>query len=210
MSEIDKLLTQIDGAVPQVAEQNGAFHSAIDAESAAEVRLLDATLDKLRPALQALASRVECDYRCWWVGSVRTETKSHYFAWRGLYLSICDDRPGPGKENPSSDQNRGSYEGEDYFLVCRDTDTPDNVGRFARVEYSGSWSIWQGEENCWSANAEIIDAAQAIAGAGLENILESISEALAAQLKGKKPDRAKQATDRAAQLQALVTLLGAK
>jgi len=205
VEETKGLLESIDEVANRVAKEDGVFREAIQEENRAEVELLSAVIEKVRPALPALANRIRCSCRCWWVGSVRTENEEHHFAWRGLYLR--DDKPGPCRENPTSDQNRGSYEGLDVFLVCSDKDNPDNVGRFALVEYEGHWSRWQGESDEWEATVEIVSAEQVLEHLKLERIIEVLNKALTSQLEGAKTKRSKQAIERAERVRALARLL---
>jgi hypothetical protein len=204
MSE-EKTINEITNLAEQVAKENGEFRAAIQEESKAEVALLEAVVEKVKPAFPAIANRVQCSYRSWWVGSVRTENEEHHFAWRGLYLN--SDRPGPERYNPGNDQNRGSYEGTDYFLVCSDKNNPDNVGKFAAVTYSGHWSCWQGEGDEYSAECEVLSAEQVLACIDVKRILTAINTALNQQLEGKKTPRGKAATERAERVRALTKLL---
>jgi len=202
--ETESVLNEINNAAPMVAEQHCEHVTAVAEQAAAEVELLTAVIEKVRPALPALGSRVKVAYYAEVEGPGREEK---YADWQGLYINRTGDRVGPVMEGAKHGRNRGPYVGVDYFLITRGTDFLP-VGQFAEVSYSGNWTCWQNEADRWQAEVKLISPAEALETLSLSTVLSELSTALIAQLQGKKPERIKQARETAERLRALVTLLG--
>ena len=180
-----------------VAAQHEEYTAALTAEQQAEAALLDATVEAIRPALRALASKIRTGYRSWWIGTTDIDSRSEYSDTRGLYVG--DGTAGPGRSNPGRDENRGAHAGYDLFVT---TD-----GKWLELEYSGHWSRWQGEGDEWSATERQLTSAEVAREYNVPQILGAIQSALERQLQGEKPKRTAAARERAERVAALVTLL---
>ncbi|MBI2374253.1 MAG: hypothetical protein HYV07_09655 [Deltaproteobacteria bacterium] len=190
LKSFEELATKVD-------EQHTDFRAAVDEELEASVRLLEAVVKTVKPALPALATRPLIGSRTWWPDSVSPSTKTDRATWRAVCLD--DDKPGPSEDYPRA--TAGSYEGSDLFLRVD--------GTLARLDYEGSWSRWQGSTDQWTAEETVLSPCEALGryGAGaLEEWIGRIAKACEAQLGGSKPIRTKAARERAAKLSAIVKL----
>lgn len=180
-----------------VAAQHSELVDAVAAERAANVALLDAVVERIRPALRALASRIKTGERTWWIGTTHTDTECTWSSDRGLYVGAAD--VGPERSNPGRDQNRGGYRGFDLFLT--------SDGRWLELAYTGGWSIWQGEETEWTAAETYVDTATVERDWGGTDVIPRIVAALQSHADGKAPERAKAARERAERIAAVARLI---
>lgn len=190
---------QIVSVAGVVAADHEAFEAARSEALAAEAALLDGLIERIRPALKALSSRVETSERNYWVGNTHQETDNECADWRGLH--VLDEKVGPGRKKDSSG-NSGEYYGLDIFLA---TD-----GTFRKLQYSGSFSYWQGSTSEWESVETDLTSLD-VAKFGLtEEVISNIAQALDKQAKGDKKAATKTTLERAEKVRAISALLGSK
>lgn len=170
-------------------EQDAAFLQETEANAA----LLEATVEVVKPALRALASRVQSAERTWWPDTSCPATEQEWYDWKALRVS------GDGAEELYPQANEGEIGGRDLFL--------DTNGRFVEVKYKGTWSRWQGASQGWTSTYRFPAATEIAVEYFVTDILAAIDEAIAAQLKGKREKATAAALARAEKTRALVTLL---
>jgi hypothetical protein len=188
--QIEKLKARAAELATVAGEQSRAH----DVEGAAEVELLDSIVETVRPALKALASRIQVSHLSQWVSSSDTdETDLFMNGVKGLRV-IGD---GAFQAHPSA--NRGHYAGNDLYLTT--------AGTWLELRYDGSWSRWQGEGDDWTAEQERLNTSEVVERYSVADIIEAISSAVEAQLEGNRTKATKAALRRAETTNALVTLL---
>lgn len=191
-------LSVLTSKVVLVAEQSAAHETAIEVERAAEAAVLEAVIEKVKPSLRALSSRIVQTYgETSGRNGCNPQSLREHFAERGLCLvdEYTSQRDSSG--------NRGGLDGWRLYIL---TD-----GRFAKVTREGTFSHWQAEWDRYEADLRVIDAIGAVklfrrADKGVADVIEAIVKALDEQIAGTAPARTKAATERAAQLRAVVAL----
>ena len=179
----------------QVAGEHTDLTDAIAAEREQAAALLGAVVARIRPALPALCSRVECSERTWWPTDTYTDTETGHFGWRGVCLHGAD---APVEDHPRA--NDGRYIGKGLWLAEDAT--------WYLVDYEGSWSRWQGSGSSWVAGAEelgVDDVVKHVGAAGVEKILARLAEAIESH-RGSRSKAAAKAEATTERLAALVKL----
>jgi len=161
-------------------------------EDEAEAELVATIIATSLPAIRHCAVRIRLSAGSSGGGTDRQrEDVPTYYPTRGVYLGT--GRAGPEEDAPRD--NQGAYVGVDEFLL---TD-----GSFARVEYSGSWSRWQGAGQSWEGELTRREWGQT--RVSLDTLLERLSAAVGT-LAGRE-SATKAATARAAHLRAIIALI---
>jgi hypothetical protein len=187
-------LTTLAATAATVATQHEEYQAALTTQQEAEAALLGRIIDTVKPALRALASGIVKTY-----GDTSGQngcnpvSEREYFEERGVCLVNAYT------STKDSSGNRGTWEGERLYLL--------SDGRLAETSRTGEWSCWQGEWDRYEATIKIVDAAYAVKDYELADIVETLTEKLNEQIKGQKTTRTKAATERAAKLAALTTLV---
>ena len=195
--ENQEIVNQIATLTNTVAAEHEAHVAAIEAEHAAEVELLRAVIEMARPALKAIASRIESSSRWGSTGNgLYPWEEIEYCGRRGLFLDP-DTTAGPTRER-RGDQNRGSYVGTDLFLM---TD-----GSILGMEYNGHWSQWQGETSGWTSEVQNIPL-ETLTSREIHDAIRAIGAALQKQADGHKNKRTVAALERAAKIAAVTALI---
>lgn len=179
-----------------VAAQHDEMTAAVEEERAAEEVLLGQLVDAVRPALRALSSRLLESERVWWPDNISTATEKSYHEERGVRLH----GEGPSRDHPRA--NRGTIEGLDLVLL--------GDGAFARMDWSGHWSKWQGEEDLEESTLTRITLRDVVDGWDVDQLAAALHERLEAQMTGRAPKRTASARQRAEKLAAVSSLLGAR
>jgi hypothetical protein len=167
--ETKRLLRELGDQARVVGKQDDERRAAIKSDRDSKAELLEAVVDAVRPALRAIATRVQLDAagtRCadrngLLVGTKKT--KEEYVV-------------GPVVRPISGDPLRGRYGGEDLFLM--------EDGGFFEVTYDGPWSKVAGEKSGWQGIGVPVGAAEVVAGYDLGSILDEVEEELVAQAGG--------------------------
>jgi hypothetical protein len=186
----------IESIAAKAAQVGSEFQTSVAARAErdkAEAELLEAVVEKVRPALRAISSRIKKSNRTWWPDNVSTASEHSHFEERGLLVH--------GDAHPECDHpraNRGSYEGGGLWLL---TD-----GTFASVVYEGSWSRWQGEGESWTAELTPLTALEVAEGYDVDGVVAAISTAIDKQA-GSREKPIKAATERAEKVRAVTSLL---
>ena len=178
-----------------VAKDHEAFTAALSVEQQAEAALLGRIIETVKPALRALASGIKSrDYQTAGRNGCNPVHTYDTFPERGVLLVDDYDR------DKDETGNRGTYGGARLYLL--------DDGRLAFVERDGTWSCWQGEADTYTATLEIISAEKAVGAFELTAMVAALNTKLEEQAKGSKAKRTKAATDRAAKLAAIASLVG--
>jgi len=176
-----------------VAREYEAASEAIGDRHKAEAELLAVVVEKIKPALRALSSRIKAQERTWWPTNVTTAEDVEYHDARGVPIA------GDGLERDHPRANSGRYEGRRLWLL--------DDGTFAVSEYEGTWSRWQGAESRWECGLLRITSPETIAREWkVDEIIAALSEAIDRQV-GTREGVAKKASARAEQLRAITALL---
>ncbi|HPA50134.1 MAG TPA: hypothetical protein PLP50_00915 [Thermoanaerobaculia bacterium] len=179
-----------------VAAQHDEMTAAVEEERAAEERLLGQLVEAVRPALRALSSRLLASERTFWPDNVSTATEKDYHDERGVRLAGS----GPERDHPRA--NDGGIEGTDLVLL--------EDGTFARLDWSGSWSRWQGAASHEDSALTRISLRDVVDGWDVDQLAAALHERLEAQMAGRAPKRTASARERAEKLRAVSSLLGAR
>lgn len=180
----------------KVGDAHEAMEEAFDEESAAEGALLAAVIEKVRPALPALACRMEQSYAVTAFGDVdkQREEEEPFQDLGGLLL--CGDGDAV-RDNPTD--QRGNFRGAGLYLMAD--------GALVTLIYRGTWSRWQGSGWGWVATKTELTPQAAAALFDLDGCVDAIEKALRSQLAGRKDRNTKAAADRATKLRALAELI---
>lgn len=176
--ETKRILRELGEQARVVGKQDDERRAAIRADRDSKAELLDAVVKALRPALRALATRVQLD-----IEDVRRADRLGLLI--GTKKTKASYAAGPVIRPISGDPNRGRYGGEDLFLM--------EDGSFFEVTYDGPWSKVAGEKSGWQGIGVTIGTAEVVAGYDVANVLDEIQAALATQAAG----GAARATERA-------------
>lgn len=195
-AQIPDILTTLERLAPVVEAQHSALTAAIDEEATAEAALLARVVELVRPALKALSSRLKASERVWWPTNVETASEKSYHEERGVRLA------GSGAERDHPRANDGSIEGTDLVLL--------EDGTFARLDWSGSWTRWQGRSSDEESALTRLSLADVVARWDVDDIAGALVEKLEAQVTGRAPKTTAAAKDRAEKLRAVNALLGGK
>ena len=179
-----------------VAEQHATMETAIAEERAAEEELLEKVVDAVRPALKALSSRILATERTWWPTSVETATDKSFHPERGVRL----DGNGPVRDHPRA--NDGAVEGEDLVLL--------EDGTFARLDWSGTWTRWQGRTSEETSTLTRLTLAEVVETWDVDQLAARLHELLEQHLAGRATKTTASARERTAKLRAVSALLGAR
>lgn len=195
-------LDQIAAAADQVAAEHEQLTDAAQAEREQAAALLSAVVERVRPAIPALASSVCHSHRSFWVGQ-QVHHDDHNFPWRGLHVWGAREA-----EEDYQQGNDGSYEGTGLFLVPYGGNHLQVVP-FRRLDYEGRWSRHQGASSSWEASDVGMDAVEVVRLVGVQGV-EAIVRAIASALQshvGKRDKATKRAKESAVKLAALRKLL---
>ena len=177
-----------------VAKDHEAFTAALATQNEAEAALLGRIIETVKPALRALASRIKkYDFSTSGRNGCNPVSRCEYFDERGVMLVDDFER---GKDATG---NEGTYGGSRLYLL-------DN-GTLAYVSREGTWSCWQGAADTYTATLAIVPTVRAVEMYELTDMVEALNTKLEEQAKGSKGKRTKAATERAAKLAALASLV---
>lgn len=191
---METIATELATKADQVGTLSKTHGEAIDTQSEAEVALLTRLVEKLRPALPALTSRIKAESLTRWHDNAYTATTCRN--WDGPD-GVCVAGDGPVDDHPRD--NAGRTTGWRLYLL-------ENEG-WLEVDYDGTWSRWQGASYGWKATCKVIDAARALEIAHIDDVLAALGKALDAHLKGNLAANTAKALARAEQLRAVLALI---
>jgi hypothetical protein len=186
-------ITMIDNLSRKVAEQHSDLEAAVGEERAAEEELLGKLVDAVRPALKALSSRLKATERVWWPTSVETATEKSYHEERGVRLAGS----GPERDHPRA--NDGAVEGLDLVLLAD--------GEFARLDWSGSWTRWQGRTSTEESALTRLSLREVVDEWDVDEIAARLHELLEQHLSGRATKTGAAARERAEKLRAVAALM---
>ena len=155
----------------RVAAQHREQSDAIADERQAAAGVLAQIVDAVRPALKALSSRLLKEERTWWPDNAAPTTDKTYHAERGVILA----GDGPERDHPRA--NQGAIVGEALALL--------EDGTFARLDWSGNWSNWQGATSTEQSALTTMSALDVVGDYDLDAIAEALADRLDAQLAGR-------------------------
>ena len=178
---------------PAVERQHAEMTSAFEEEQTAEVELLAQLVETVRPALRALSSRLKASEKVWWPDNVSTATEKTFHPERGVLVAGS----GPERDHPRA--NDGGIEGTDLALL--------EDGTFARLDWSGSWTRWQGRTSEETSTLTRISLLDVVETWDVDEIARVLVDRLEAQLSGKATKTTAAARDRAEKLRSVSTLL---
>jgi hypothetical protein len=179
----------------RVQADHADYLLAREREREAEVALLQATIETVRPALPGMS---QCIRRRSASTSGRNgcnpvDETADFDDEIGVLLVDRYDR------DRDETGSRGTYGGDRLYLL--------DDGRLADVERTGSWSHWQGEWSSWEAALSPMTTAEAVSAYGLDNILAGLTKALDVQIAGNTKAQAQEFRDRADKLRDALRLL---
>jgi len=177
-----------------VATQHEAFTAALATENESEAALLERIIGTVKPALRALASQIK-KYDFSTSGNNGCNPVHRYDTFDEVGVMLVDDF----SRDKDATGNEGTYGGSRLYLL--------SDGRLAEVDREGTWSCWQGAADTYTATLKTVDAAYVVRTYHLTDIIEALNTKLEEQIKGSKGKRTKAATERAAKLAALTTLV---
>lgn len=192
-NRIPETLEALARLAPVVEAQHGALAEAIEEEATAEAALLARVVDLVRPALRALSSRLLASERVFWPDSVSTATEKSFHEERGVRLHGT----GPERDHPRA--NDGAIEGTDLVLL--------DDGTFARLDWRGSWTRWQGRTSHEESELTRISLADVVAGWDVDDISRALVGKLEAQVNGRAQKTMAAAIERAQKLRCVAALL---
>lgn len=193
---MDTAVSKLDTLSRAVAEQHATMEAAFEEERHAEEELLEKLVDAVRPALRALSSRLKASERTWWPTSAETTTDKTYHPERGVYVS------GNGPERDFPRANDGSVVGSDLVLL--------DDGTFARLDWSGTWTRWQGRTSEETSTWTRLTLADVVAEWDVDEVAATLAERLEAQLAGRAAKTTASARERTEKLRAVAALLARK
>jgi hypothetical protein len=180
----------------QVGAQHDTMAEAFEGERAAEAALLEQIVAAVRPALKALSSRLKASERTWWPTSTETATERTDHPERGVRLAGS----GPERDHPRA--NDGQVEGRDLLLL--------DDGTFARLDWSGTWTRWQGRTSAEESALTRISTLDVVAGWDVDEIASTLAKKLQAHVAGRSEKTTQAALARAEKLRSVALLLGGK
>lgn len=177
--------------VTQVAEEKAADEAAALQVRAVEVMLLAVVVEKVKPALRALATRPRTAYTHW--NSDRADEDTHA-QWAGLLVS------GDGKPqcDGGRDDNAGELSGQGLYLLAD--------GTWRTLDYAGNWTRWDKACAQMTTKCDTWTLDEVVGAFDVDEIVAAIAKALAAQV-GKRVDGTKAKLARAEKLAALATMM---
>lgn len=81
-------------------------------------------------------------------------------------------------------------------------------GTFARLDWSGTWTRWQGRSSVDRSELTRVPLRDVVEGWDVDELAAALHEKLTAQLAGRAPKRTASARERAEKLRAVSSLLG--
>jgi hypothetical protein len=179
----------------KAAEIQHNLDEAISFSTNAEIAAITAVIEKVRPALRSIAGRMKVSYHSWWVGNTHTDNEVEYYHTKGVRL--VDGHT----YQKDSTGNSGSVEGTNVYLLVD--------GSFAKFEYSGYWSSWQGSSDKWEAEVTEISIEEYVRnwGGKLEDVVRILEEKFKGVIEGKAPEKTKKNLEHAKKLNAITELL---
>ena len=177
-----------------VATEHTAYTEALATQNQSEAALLGRVIETVKPALRALACQIKSyDYSTSGRNGCNPVHSYNTFDEVGVLLVDAFDT------ETDSTGNEGTYGGSRLYLL--------SDGRLAESDREGTWSCWQGAADTYTATLKTVDAAYAVRTYHLTDMIEALNTKLAEQLQGEKAKRAKAATERAAKLAAVASLV---
>lgn len=180
---------------PQVASAHEAQSAAFDEQIAAEAALLSRVVELARPALRALANRIQIGDRTWWPTNVQTATEREFADVSGV---IVRGQPLPTRDYPRA--NSGSYDTSEALYLLTD-------GTFVEKSWTGNWSRWQGAGDEAHAVLTPKTAAEVVDEYDVDEIIAALAAKLQQQAAGNAGKTTEAAKARAAKMQAVVAIL---
>lgn len=190
---MEQAVEKITNLSRSVAEQHATMEAAFAEERAAEEELLEKVVDAVRPALKALSSRILATERTWWPTSVETATDRSFHPERGVRL----DGNGPVRDHPRA--NDGAVEGEDLVLL--------EDGTFARLDWSGTWTRWQGRTSEETSTLTRLTLAEVVETWDVDQLAARLHDLLEQHLAGRATKTTAAARERAGRLRAVAALM---
>ena len=178
-----------------VSEQHTIMTSAFEEERDAEAALLGQIVDAVRPALKALSNRLKASERVWWPTNAETASQKSYHPERGVRL----DGSGPERDFPHA--NDGAITGRDLVLL--------DSGDFATLDWSGSWTKWQGRSSSEESTLTRISPREVVDEWDAEDLAATLAKKLQAHADGRSEKTTAAARVRTEKLRSVSTLLGA-
>jgi len=191
----DTMLTELSAKASAVATMAADTEAAFDEQGDAEIEVLRKVLERVRPSLKAIVGKVTLSKRVANLtrnGDIPPDSFVNYDR-RAVRIL------GSGPNRECERDTRGPYSGEALYLR--------EDGEFVEFSYGGEWSNWQSESSRWEAEVRQLSLRDVVDEYELEEVVAGIVEKLDKQLKGKAPERAKAARERAEKLRALAALL---
>lgn len=193
---MDEAATKLDSLARQVAAQHATMEAAFDEERDAEEAFLERVVAAVRPALRALSSKLKASERTYWVSSVETATEKTYHPERGVIVA----GDGPERDHPTA--NEGAIGGASLVLL--------DDGTFARLDWSGSWTRWQGRASETRSDLTHLSAREVVDDWDADEVAAALAERLEGQLSGKATKTTAASRARAEKLRAVSALLGGR
>lgn len=186
----------IGALAPEVGEAHAALRSALADKRRHEGRLLDSLVEMARPALNAIASRVQIG-EAFYSGEHNGETKSYSSAYKGAALA----GPGVIREKDRDGGFTGGYTGRTLYLTA--------AGGWLELTYEGSFNAWKGSRCHWQATETWHHAGASVVAAGfdVEEIVRTLAQLLREQASGNASKRAERIRHEAERLDAVTILL---
>lgn len=193
---LTKDVEAIGALAPEVGEAHAALRSALADKRRYEGKLLDSIVEMVRPALNAIASRVQIG-EAFYSGEHNGETKTYSSAFKGAALA----GPGVVREKDRDGGFTGAYTGRTLYLTA--------AGSWVELTYDGSFNQWQGSRCHWQATEtrHADGAAVVAAGFDVEEIVRTLAQLLREQASGNASRRAARIRNEAERLDAVRILL---
>lgn len=190
----DHATAKLDDLARQVAAQHATMEAAFDEERDAEAAFLERVVASVHPALRALSNSLRASERIFWVSSVETATEKTYHPERGVIVA----GDGPERDHPTA--NDGAIVGSSLVLL--------DDGTFARLDWSGSWTRWQGHASETRSTLTHLSLREAVDTWDADEVAAALAERLEGQLSGKATKTTAASRARAERLRAVTALLG--
>jgi hypothetical protein len=187
-------INSLTSKVAEVVAVTDEYEAAIALERDAEVQLLTAVIEVVRPGLRAICSRLLKREAC--TGGrdgCNPVEKKEYFEQRGIIL-VEDFRRVRDETG-----NEGTYEGRALALLA--------TGELAIITREGTWSLWQGSWNREEHTMKCVTVAEAMNTFDADDCVAALRNALDKQLNSKRQEATKAALARAEQLRAIAALV---
>lgn len=189
-----ELVNEIVGLSKTAAENLALAEDATEREVRADAQVLAVVIEMVKPALRAIASRIQATEETVWVnGNTQTETHRTWTKVSGVRVI------GEGPVDYNRRDNDGRTGGVDVFLATS--------GELIRVEYTGRWTRWQGSRSHWEAEWSTLPLDAYARNHSVTLFLTALRDALRQEVRGGRVSAAGARMERAAKVEALLALL---